>query len=124
MKSRNTKQKEIIQKGIESFTNFFTAEELYSKVVKIDSSVGIATIYRLLKNLRERRKLHSYICERKTIYSKENHSHSHYICQICNKMFHFNVKNIDFIKKEIPGGICHFQIEVSGVCDSCSKQNI
>ena len=123
MKSRNTRQKEIIQKELDFFTNFFTAEELHKKIIKVEKNVGIATIYRFLKDLREKRKLHSYVCERKTIYSKEKHSHSHYVCQVCNKMFHFNVKNIDFIKKEIPGNICHFQIEVHGICDKCRKIN-
>ena len=97
MKSRNTRQKEIIQKELDFFTNFFTAEELHKKIIKVDKNVGIATIYRFLKDLREKRKLHSYVCERKTIYSKEKHSHSHYVCQRCNKMFHFDVKNIDFV---------------------------
>ncbi len=122
MKSRNTRQKEILQKEFESFTNFFTAEDLHDKIKKRDKEIGIATVYRFLKDLREKRKLHSYVCDRKMIYSKEKNSHSHYACQCCGKTFHINIKNLDFIKKEIPGNICHFQIEVAGVCDDCSDK--
>ena len=46
-------------------------------------------------------------------------NHSHFICEKCGIKKHIDIKNIDFIKKNIPGSICHFQVDVTGVCDKC-----
>jgi Fe2+ or Zn2+ uptake regulation protein len=44
MKTRNTKQKEIIDKEIDRLKTFFTAEDLYEKAKTVDKNIGIATI--------------------------------------------------------------------------------
>jgi Fur family ferric uptake transcriptional regulator len=112
MKARNTKQKEIIAKEITKFKTFFTAEDLYKKSKEIDNSIGLATIYRFLKTLRKNKQIFSYTCNNKLIYSKENKSHCHYICEETGKVIHFNIDSLDFLKDKIPGDITSFQIEV------------
>lgn len=114
MKTRNTKQKEIIQKQIDKMSTMFFAEDLLKEVSKIDKKIGIATIYRFLKELRKNNLIHSYICDRKIIYSKNKKSHCHFKCIKSGKIFHFEVNNIDFLKNKIPGKIKSFQIEVEG----------
>ncbi len=118
-RTRRTRQKGLIKKEIDCCNSFFTAEELLERIRKTDSKIGLATIYRLLKDMREQRELHSYLCNRKTIYSRDKKSHSHFICQRCNKIIHFDVDSIDFLKKKIQGNICHFQLDVTGVCEEC-----
>jgi len=120
-KSRNTKQKEIIQKEITKLTSFFTAEELLGKVNKKDSKIGIATIYRFLKEAQNKGAIHSYTCNRKTIYSTKKNSHCHFTCEKCGKIKHIDIQSLDFIKNKIKGSICHFQIDVSGVCEKCKR---
>jgi Fe2+ or Zn2+ uptake regulation protein len=68
MKKRNTKQKEIINKEIMRFKTFFTAEDLYNKIKIIDKQIGLATVYRVLKDLRKNKKIYSYTCNGKVIY--------------------------------------------------------
>ena len=121
-KSRKTKQKELIQSEISTFKSLFTADELFNKIKKKDNAIGIATVYRFLKDLRKKKELHSYICDRKTVYSKETNNHCHFICQKCNRITHFDIDKIDFLKTKIKGNICHFQIDVNGICDECLKQ--
>jgi len=121
VKSRNTKQKETITKELESLNGMFDADKLYDKVKIKDKSVGIATIYRYLKEMKSEGELYSYICNRRTIYSKGKNSHCHFICEKTGKIIHFEIDNIDFLKNKIPGNITSFQIEVKGVCDECSK---
>ncbi len=118
-KSRRTKQKELIQSEILNFDSFFTADELYEKIKEKDHNIGIATVYRFLKNLRRKKELHSYICNRKMIYSREKNNHCHFICQRCNQIIHFSIDKIDFLKTKINGDVCHFQIDVHGVCEVC-----
>jgi Fur family ferric uptake transcriptional regulator len=122
-KSRKTKQKELIESEVKTFTSLFTADELFDKIKKKDNTIGIATVYRLLKDLRKKKELHSYVCERKMIYSREKNNHCHFICQKCDQITHFNIEKIDFLKSKIKGEICHFQIDVHGICDQCLKHN-
>jgi len=125
IKKRNTKQKELLISSLSNIDNFFTAEDLLKKIQKTSlssRSIGIATIYRFLNEIKSEGKLHSYTCDRKTIYSNQKNNHSHYICEKCKKVAHIKIDNIDFIKNNIPGSICHFQVEVYGVCDSCLKK--
>jgi len=123
MKSRNTKQKILLSDMSSSMTGFFTAEDLLAKVKKSNKNIGIATIYRFLNERVSAGALHSYICNRKSLYSNSSNNHSHYTCEKCGKVTHIEIKNIDFLKKNIPGDVCHFQIDVHGMCDGCSKKN-
>lgn len=122
MKSRNTRQKELLEIELSRIKGFFTAEELFLLAKKKNTNIGIATIYRFLKDKTNKRVLHSYICERKSIYSSSLNNHCHYICQICGKKKHIDIRDIGSIKKNISGTICHFQIDVYGICDGCLKK--
>jgi Fe2+ or Zn2+ uptake regulation protein len=123
MKSRNTKQKELLQKELEHMTGFFSAEDFYKNISKKLQNIGIATIYRFLNEKVQNRQLHSYYCDKRAVYSTSKNNHCHYICQKCGKKQHVDIKNIDSLKKSIKGSICHFQIDVYGVCEDCLKQN-
>ena len=121
-KTRNTKQKELIQKEIGTFKAFFTAENLYEKIKKKNKKIGLATIYRFLKKLRKTGEIYSYVCDNKLMYSKEKKSHCHFFCEETGKIIHFDVNTLDFLKDKIPGSITSFQIEVKGVCKKCSRR--
>ena len=117
--TRNTKQKKIIEDAISSYSSFFTADDLLKKVQKTDDSIGIATIYRFLKEKKNDDEIHSYNCRRKTVYSTQKNNHCHFICTKCGKITHFNIKDIDFIEKNIDGKVCHFQVDIYGLCKDC-----
>ena len=121
-KTRNTKQKEFIQKEINKTQKFFKAEDLFEKIKKKDNKIGLATIYRFLKNLRNKKNIFSYMCNGKHIYSKEQKSHCHFICEKTGKIIHFDVDSLDFLKDKIPGEISSFQIEVKGECKTCNQE--
>ena len=123
MKTRNTIQKEKIQKEIDKFQTFFTAEELYQKVLKKEKNIGIATIYRYLKFLKEKKKIYTYTCNKKLIYSNEKRSHCHFECEESGKVIHFEIDSLDFLKNKIPGSITSFQIEIKGICNQCKTKN-
>jgi Fur family ferric uptake transcriptional regulator len=121
-KTRQTRQKDILQKEVLRLKEFFTAEELFSKAKKEDKTMGIATVYRFLKELKKKNKIFTYTCNRKTIYSNAEKSHCHYVCEKTGRTIHFNINNLDFlkeIKSKIPGSINSFQIEIKGICKEC-----
>lgn len=121
-KSRNTKQKEIILKELESTKDFFSVEDIYKKVKKSYPDIGLATIYRYMKELKKRKLIHSYTCNNRRLYSKNQISHCHFICEETGKVIHFDVDSLDFLKNKIPGSITSFQIEVKGKCNECLKK--
>ncbi len=118
---RITRQKKLLQEEVEQFSTFFNAEELYQKVSERDKKMGIATIYRFLKNLVDKDQLHSFSCAGKTIYSLDQNNHCHFICQRCGKIEHLEIKKIDFLPKSYKNKVCHFQIDVTGTCKDCLK---
>jgi len=123
-KSRNTRQKELIIKIISKHLGFFNAEDIFKLVQKEDSRIGIATIYRVLKDLKNKNKnkIYYYTCNRKSLYSNKKISHCHYICDKTGKISHFEIDSLDFldnIKNKIPGTITSFQLEIHGICEKC-----
>jgi Fe2+ or Zn2+ uptake regulation protein len=122
--TRETRQKKLIYEEINRMKFFFTAESLFNKISEKDKSIGIATIYRFLRDLKKNRKIHSYVCDRKNLYSSKNLNHNHFVCEMCGKIEHLKINRLDFIKSFVAGDVCHFQIEVTGVCISCKKNNV
>ncbi len=122
MTTRKTSQKKLMGEEIKNLHSFFDAEKLYKQVSKRDKDIGIATVYRFLKRLTEEGRIHSYNCNRKTIYSSNIRSHCHFICENCGNIKHINLKKLDFIQKEVKGDICHFQIDITGVCEKCQTK--
>lgn len=118
--SRNTKQKRTIQNEIDKLNSFFSAEELHKKVSKHDKTIGIATVYRYLKEEKKKNNLFLYLCDRKNLYSKGKKNHCHFHCEETGKSFHFDLEDISFLKDKIPGKISSIQLEVRGVCEKCN----
>ncbi len=119
---RKTRQKKLIESEIDKIPSFFSAEELHYRIQKIDASIGIATIYRYLRDSVNDKRLYSYTCDRRFVYSKMEKSHCHFICEKTGKITHFDIDNIDFLKNKVPGKITSFQLEVKGICDECENE--
>jgi len=120
--SRSTKQKTYLQQELEKINTFFSAEEFYRRVKKKDAEIGIATVYRYLRELQEKREIFAYTCDRRTVYSRGQKSHCHFTCEKTGKVVHFDINNLDFLKNKIPGSITSFQLEVRGFCDDCEEK--
>jgi len=117
--ARQTKQKAILDVELKKIKTFFFAEELYEQVK--NKGIGIATVYRYLNELKEKKHIHTYECNRKQVYSQEKTSHCHFTCEETGQVTHFVIDSLDFLKDKIPGSITSFQIEIKGICKKCSK---
>lgn len=116
---RMTKQKRILYEEIKQFSSFFNAYELHARVVKKDQSIGLATVYRFLNTLESDGGIHSFMCDKKKIYSNNKRSHTHFKCEKCGNIKHIQIKNVDFLHQLVNAEICHFHIELSGTCSKC-----
>ncbi|MDP3734355.1 MAG: transcriptional repressor [Nanoarchaeota archaeon] len=120
---RLTSQKTLLQQELDHSTTLFDAEELYAKAVKKNSAIGIATVYRFLRECVDAGKLHSYSCDRKTIYSTSKNNHSHFRCEKCASVHHIDIKKLDFLPVNLRNMVCHVQIDITGICISCQAKN-
>ena len=116
---RATKQRQTIEQEIADFASFFNAEDLYKKVSKKNSKIGMATVYRYLNDLVANSEIHSFLCNRKTLYSNSKKNHCHFTCERCGERKHHNIKKLDFLNEQVEGELCHFQIDITGVCKKC-----
>ncbi len=122
--SRQTRQKEMLKDELGGFRYFFTADELHDRAKRRDSRLGIATVYRFLKGMARSEAIHSYKCGKKTVYSARANNHSHFTCQRCGEVSHLDIDSLKFIQDKLGGGkICHFQVNVEGLCKKCQKQS-
>lgn len=113
---RMTKQKRVLHEAIQQMDGFFNAQELHSNVKT--KRIGLATVYRFLADLDAKSQIHAFICENKKIYSVSKKSHAHFTCERCGDVKHIKIQNVDFLQ-EAKDDVCHFQLELSGVCSEC-----
>lgn len=120
---RQTKQKEILEEELKKKNIFFSAEDFHKSIKKKNQKIGIATVYRFLNDKVNQNEIHSYSCNRRTLFSIKGKTHAHFSCEICKIQKHIEIKNVEFLKKEISGEVCHFQLDVSGICEKCLKKS-
>ena len=119
---RMTWQKRLLSEAVKSFSSFFDAYELYEKIAKKEKGIGLATIYRFLNALEQEGEVHSFLCGTKRVYSNNKKSHAHFRCEKCGNLKHIKIKNVDFLNESLHDEICHFQIELSGICSGCRNK--
>ncbi|MBS3167636.1 transcriptional repressor [Candidatus Woesearchaeota archaeon] len=119
---RMTAQKKFLYEQVKNFKSFFDAYEFHLEVNKTNKKIGLATIYRFLNTLEKDMKIHSFLCNNKKIYSNHTKNHVHFTCESCNKLKHIKIKNADFLSELVDDEVCHFQIELIGVCSSCKQK--
>ena len=116
---RLTRQKIILNSAINAFNSFFSAEDIYQRIK--GKNLSLATVYRFLKNLEETGEVHSYLCNSRKIYSCKKDNHIHFTCEKCGLVKHLTVKTVDFLQEITDDNICHFQVDVTGICRDCLK---
>ena len=119
---RVTRQKKVLSLVLDSFDSFFDAAQFYNAVVAKKGVVGLATVYRYLASLESSCSVHSFVCDGRKIYSKDLRNHAHFTCEKCARVEHLHIKTVDFLRLNHGGKVCHFQLELVGVCEKCSKK--
>ena len=124
-----TKQREdILKVFLKNRNKHFNAEELFEEVKKINSDVGLATIYRSLELFCELDIIHQLdfdvSCKRYELNIQENHHH-HLICIECGKIKEFNDSVIEqfenSIKDEHEFEVVNHRIKFFGFCSECKE---
>jgi len=119
---RNTKQKQAIQHVLEHTKAPLLPPEILALAALEVPNMGIATVYRSLKNLVEEGKVHVVeIAGQSPRYeSADRGHHHHFLCRVCGKVFDLG-KCVPGIKSLAPRKFTveDHDITLYGRCDKC-----
>ncbi len=105
-----------------------TAQELYERVVKKDSSIGFATVYRFLRDMANK----NFVTEvrmgaqasRYELSTKDHHDHL--TCTGCGKIVEFENKKIEKLQLQVAEYfgfvLTNHILELYGQCSSCQTK--
>ena len=116
---RLTSQKQLIVDYLKSVKNHPSAETIFKQVRKKLPRISLATVYRILNNLKQREEILEIPSEQRR-YDGNTSSHSHFICQCCKNISDvFDKCHILKTKKTKVGKIKKYQIYFYGECKNC-----
>ncbi|TFE69777.1 transcriptional repressor [Methylacidiphilum sp. Yel] len=122
--ARKTKQKEAIVSVLSSAESPLSPAEIQTRASLLVPSVGIATVYRLLRILKENKKVVTVeIPGESPRYEISGRAHHHHFyCRDCHQIFEFG-KCTDKIEELVPKGflVQEHEIILYGRCPSCAK---
>ncbi len=124
---RRSSRRKIILEAFLKEEGHITAEELYKKVVKKDSSIGIATVYRSLKIFQEAglARMSRFGKEEARYEHEYMHSHhDHLVCIKCGEIIEFENTAIEELQEKIAKKhkfkITSHRLDLFGTCSKCS----
>lgn len=124
-----TQQRMIILKAFKEGRRHITAQELFEKIVKIDPSIGFATVYRFLRALTE----NNFVTEvrmgglpaRYELAPKRHHDHL--TCVKCGRICEFENKSIENLQLKTAQKfgfiLTHHVLELYGECPDCQQSD-
>jgi Fe2+ or Zn2+ uptake regulation protein len=115
-KERKTNQKKAIMDFLNKNTSHPTAEEVYESVKKKIPNISLGTVYRELKNLKNKRKIRAIEGEKKRFdYNTSNHAH--FKCVGCGRVYDV-IYDVDY--KKVKGfDINYHELIFYGICKNC-----
>ncbi|MBI5194343.1 MAG: transcriptional repressor [Nitrospirae bacterium] len=125
---KHTRQREMILETFIKTGGHISAEDLYNKVSRKDTSIGLATVYRTLNLLCE-----CGIAQQRefgegyTLYEivQDYKHHDHLICTTCGKIIEFEDCNIERLQEKVAQDngftIYTHKLEIYGLCKECGK---
>lgn len=123
-------RKDIYDFFLKNQDKHMSAEEILSEIEKVNSEIGLATIYRTLQLFTDTGIIvkHDFDDGRSRYELKTDndvHNHHHLICQVCGKIIEVNMDLMDELEKEIEDEydfeITNHIVKLYGHCKDCKK---
>jgi len=125
---RETPQRGMILDAFLKIEEHATAEQLYDIVKKRDSSIGQATVYRVLKLFCEAglaREVDFGDCVKRYEHSYNHPHHDHLVCSGCGKMVEVMDSVIEELQKRVAESfgfeLTDHRMYLYGLCPDCRK---
>ena len=121
-----THQRRAVLKAFLDSENHVSVEELYNTISRIDSKIGLATVYRTL-NLLTKSGLASELNfgdgQKRYEHSYMHSHHDHMICTECGKIIEFNHPLIEKYQEEVAAEngfkVTSHKLDLFGLCNDC-----
>ena len=121
-----TRQRELIARAFFATNAHISAEALYRRVSGRDRRIGLVTVYRTLKLLKEAGLAHErQFGEGRALFehaSSERH-HDHMICTDCGKITEFENCKIEALQEQVARKFAftlrYHKLELYGFCREC-----
>ena len=126
---KHSNQREQIVRVLFNAKNHLTPEEIYNEVKKINSSIGLATVYRTLSFLEKEDfiKSVSFGSEGKKYELNRGEHHDHMICIKCGKIIEFFNEELEKLQEEIANKfsfkLLSHQMNMYGICKECQQKS-
>ena len=124
-----SRQREIIFDTLRRHAVHPTAERLYNiiKGEQPDSNIGIATVYRNLRRMANSGSIKKISgLEEAEHFDHNTHTHYHFLCKKCNKVFDIDAKVapeiIENTQKETGFIIVSYDVVFHGICKDCQTE--
>jgi Fur family ferric uptake transcriptional regulator len=122
-----TRQRELIVRAFFATTTHVSAESLYRRVGSRHPRIGLVTVYRTLKLLKDAGLAHErQFGDGRALFehaSSERH-HDHIICTECGKITEFASVEIEALQEQVVRRlgfhIQYHKLELYGLCRDCS----
>jgi Fur family ferric uptake transcriptional regulator len=125
---KNTREREIILKELETRKDHFNAEKLYISLLRKEVRVSRPTIYRTLRLLEKLHFIEKLDIKKNCFYYEPvslKKDHGHLICEKCGKIIDFLSSGLDTLKSEICKGkdfkLDKISVQVFGLCRNCQR---
>jgi Fur family ferric uptake transcriptional regulator len=125
---KNTREREIILKELETRKDHFNAEKLYISLLRKEVRVSRPTIYRTLRLLEKLHFIEKLDIKKNCFYYEtipQRKEHGHLICEQCGKIIDFSCNGIEILKSEACKDkdfkLENISVQVFGLCKDCQK---
>lgn len=123
---KNTKPRLTVLNIIKQTKEPLTAEEIYLRIQKIDKSINLSTVYRILEIfIKKQIIIKPFIKDdNKASFIFNYHEHKHYlICSKCHKTVEINLCPFNTFQKSVESKtnftITNHKLELFGICPNC-----
>ena len=130
LKSRRTRQKELIMDILRDAGVPLTAGEIYARGVKQQPTLAKSTVYRNLEAMQERGEvIHGQLENGERFYAAATpHAHKHYmICKTCNRMLDLPACPMEKLEQELAASagftVTDHVLQLYGYCKECAEQH-
>ena len=119
-----TRQREVILDTFLGSREHLTCEDIHARVVKVDPSIGLATVYRTLRlfveaGIASERRFQEGV----TRYEPQQPHHDHLICVRCGNILEFESDAIEELQEQVARKhgfrLLSHRHELYGACASC-----
>jgi len=125
---RATSKRKIICEVLEKSGGHLNVEEVYHLAKKEDKSIGVATVYRTLKIMKD-----AGVIEAQTFGQDHSHfesptknHHDHLVCTSCGKIEEFVSDKLEEMKEKVSKQnrfkMLSHKLEIYGLCADCQKK--